>query len=97
MKILHGGAHGHSAPDSISFKLVRLARICQSALLVIYVVCRWIEDLTAFGDSADDVFELDVVGIVGLDVSCEAVEGALDGFFGGRVHHAWLSLYQYAV
>jgi len=46
--------------------------------------------LTAFGDSADDAVELDIVGVVGLDVGCEAVEGALDGFFGGGVHHAWV-------
>jgi hypothetical protein len=46
--------------------------------------------LTAFGDSADDAVVFDVVGVVGLDVGCETVEGALDGFFGGGVHHAGL-------
>jgi hypothetical protein len=47
--------------------------------------------LTAFGDSVDDVVKLDVVGVVGLDVGGKAVKGTLDGFFGGGVHHAWLS------
>jgi len=44
--------------------------------------------LTALGDTALDVLELDVVGVVGLDIGSETVEGALDGFLGGRVHHA---------
>ena len=46
--------------------------------------------LTALGDTALDVLELDVVGVVGLDIGSETVEGALDGFLGGRVHHAGL-------
>jgi hypothetical protein len=49
-------------------------------------------DLTAFGDSANDAVELDIVGVVGLDVGCKAVESALDGFFGRGVHHAGLCL-----
>ena len=47
--------------------------------------------LTALGDTALDVLELDVVGVVGLDIGGETVEGALDGFLGGRVHHTGLS------
>jgi hypothetical protein len=50
----------------------------------------WEECLATLGDSADDIVKFDVVGVVGLDVGGEAVEGALDGFFGGGVHHAWL-------
>jgi hypothetical protein len=49
--------------------------------------------LAALGDTALDVLELDVVGVVGLDIGCEAVEGALDSFLGGRVHHARLHVY----
>ena len=47
--------------------------------------------LAALGDTALDVLELNVVGVVGLDISCETVESTLDGFLGGRVHHAGLS------
>jgi len=43
--------------------------------------------LTALRDSADDVVVLDVIGVVGLNVSGETVESTLDGFLGGRVHH----------
>jgi len=39
--------------------------------------------LAALGDTALDALELDVVGIVGLDVGGETVECALDGFLGG--------------
>lgn len=46
--------------------------------------------LAALGDTALDVVPLDVVGVVGLDIGSETVEGALDGFLGGRVHHAGL-------
>jgi hypothetical protein len=46
--------------------------------------------LAALGDTALDVLELDVVGVVGLDIGCKTVEGALDGFLGGRVHHTGL-------
>ena len=50
--------------------------------------------LTALGDAALDVLELDVVGVVGLDIGGETVQSALDGFLGGRVHHAGLLKYQ---
>jgi hypothetical protein len=46
--------------------------------------------LAALGDSGDDALVLDVIGVVGLDVGGETVEGALDGFLGGRIHHAGL-------
>jgi hypothetical protein len=46
--------------------------------------------LATLGDSGDDALVLDVIRIVGLDVGGETVEGALDGFLGGRVHHARL-------
>lgn len=39
--------------------------------------------LTALGDTALDALKLDVVGVVGLDIGGETVQGALDGFFGG--------------
>lgn len=50
--------------------------------------------LAALGDSRDDALVLDVIRIVGLDVGGETVESALDGFLGGRVHHAGLELKQ---
>ena len=50
--------------------------------------------LAALGDSGDDALVLDVIGVVGLDVGGETVEGALDGFLGGRVHHAGLGTRQ---
>ena len=53
-------------------------------------VCVYGGDLAALRNSRDDVVIFNVVGIVGLDVSSEAVEGTLDGFFRGRVHHAGL-------
>jgi hypothetical protein len=46
--------------------------------------------LAALGDTALDVVPLNVVSVVGLDVGCETVQSALDGFLGGRVHHAGL-------
>ena len=46
--------------------------------------------LSALGDARLDVIELDVVGVVGLDVGGETVESALDGLLGGAVHHAGL-------
>jgi hypothetical protein len=46
--------------------------------------------LAALGDSGDDALVLDVIRVVGLDVGGETVEGALDGFLGGRVHHTGL-------
>ena len=46
--------------------------------------------LTAGGGALDDFALLDVVGVVGLDVDGEAVEGALEGVLGGGVHHAGL-------
>lgn len=46
--------------------------------------------LTALGGTGNDVVELKVVGVVGLDISGEAVKGTLDGFLGGGVHHAGL-------
>jgi hypothetical protein len=48
--------------------------------------------LAALGDSGDDALVLDVIGVVGLDVGSKTVEGALDGFLGGRVHHAGLEM-----
>ena len=46
--------------------------------------------LAAGGGALDDFALLDVVGVVGLDVDGEAVEGALEGLLGGGVHHAGL-------
>jgi hypothetical protein len=46
--------------------------------------------LAALGDSGDDALVLDIIRVVGLDVGGETVKGALDGFLGGRVHHAGL-------
>lgn len=46
--------------------------------------------LSALGDTRLDVIELDVVGVVGLDIGGETVEGALDGLLGGAVHHTRL-------
>ena len=46
--------------------------------------------LSALGHARLDVIELDVVGVVGLDVGGETVESALDGLLGGAVHHAGL-------
>ena len=54
---------------------------------------RWGERrLAALGDTALDVVPLNVVSVVGLDVGCETVQGALDGLLGGRVHHAGLPI-----
>lgn len=57
---------------------------------IVNSVCVYGGDLAALRNPRDDVVEFNVVGIVGLDVSSEAVEGTLDGFFRGRVHHAGL-------
>ena len=46
--------------------------------------------LTAGGGALDKAVPLDVVGVVGLDIGGETVQSALDGFLGGRVHHAGL-------
>lgn len=46
--------------------------------------------LAAGGGALDDFAVLDVVGVVGLDVDGKAVERTLEGFLGGRVHHAGL-------
>lgn len=46
--------------------------------------------LAALGDSGDDALVLNVIRVVGLNVGGKTVEGALDGFLGGRVHHARL-------
>ena len=46
--------------------------------------------LAAGGGALDDFALLDIVGVVGLDVDGEAVEGALEGVLGGGVHHAGL-------
>ena len=48
--------------------------------------------LAALGHAALDVVPLDVVGVVGLDVSRQTVERALDRLLGGAVHHARLHL-----
>lgn len=39
--------------------------------------------LATLGNTALDVVELNVIGVIGLDVSGETVERALDGFLGG--------------
>lgn len=54
--------------------------------------CGWHGEmrLAAGGGALDDFALLDVVGVVGLDVDGEAVEGALEGFLGRGVHHAGL-------
>lgn len=36
-------------------------------------------DLASLGDSGDDGVVFDVVWVVGLDVGCQTVEGALNG------------------
>lgn len=46
--------------------------------------------LAAGGGALDDAVVLDVVGVVGLDVDGDAVEGALEGVLGRGVHHARL-------
>jgi hypothetical protein len=46
--------------------------------------------LATLGNTALDGVPLDIVGVVGLDIGGETVEGALDGFLGGGVHHAGL-------
>jgi peptide deformylase len=53
--------------------------------------------LSAPGDARLDVVELDVVGVVGLDVGGETVEGALDGLLGRAVHHAGLRVLVYRI
>lgn len=50
-------------------------------------------DLSALGNPGNDGVVLDVVGVVGLNVGGETVEGALEGFLGGRVHHAGVLLF----
>lgn len=57
---------------------------------IVNSVCVYGDDLAALRNPRDDIVVFNVVGIVGLDVSSEAVEGTLDGFFRGRVHHAGL-------
>lgn len=60
--------------------------------------CFWVREideymatrLSALGDARLDVVELDVVGVVGLDVGGKTVEGTLDSLFGRAVHHAGL-------
>jgi len=39
--------------------------------------------LTTLGDPGDDAIVLDIIGVVGLDVSGKTVESALDSFLGG--------------
>lgn len=46
--------------------------------------------LAALGHALDNALVLDVVGVVGLDVGGKTIEGALDRFLGGGVHHARL-------
>lgn len=46
--------------------------------------------LAAGGGALDDLAVLNVVGIVGLDVNGDTVEGALESVLGGGVHHAGL-------
>lgn len=53
-----------------------------------------VRHLAALGDSGDDALVLDVIGVVGLDVGSETIEGALNSFLGGRVHHAGLEMKQ---
>ena len=57
---------------------------------VVRAAGRWRMRLAAGGGALDDFAVLDVVGVVGLDVDGEAVEGALEGLLGGGVHHAGL-------
>jgi len=42
-----------------------------------------IKALTTLGNPGDDAIVLDVIGVVGLDISGKTIEGALDGFLGG--------------
>lgn len=46
--------------------------------------------LAAGGGALDDLAVLNVVGVVGLDVNGDTVEGALESVLGGGVHHAGL-------
>lgn len=48
------------------------------------------EHLATLGNTALDVVELNVIGVIGLDVSGETVQSALNGVLGGGVHHAGL-------
>lgn len=57
---------------------------------VVRAAGRWRMRLATGGGALDDFAVLDVVGVVGLDVDGETVEGALEGLLGGGVHHAGL-------
>lgn len=71
-------------------KLMHVIRLWSRAQIGRY--CYIVRDtcLTAGGGALDEAVPLDVVGVVGLDVDGKAVERALEGFLGGRVHHAGL-------
>jgi hypothetical protein len=47
-------------------------------------------DLTTLGSTLDNVVELNVISVVGLDISGETSQSTLDGLLRGRVHHARL-------
>jgi hypothetical protein len=66
------------------FALRRGYRVCSK------LVRQWNMRLATSGGALDDFAVLDVVGVVGLDVDGEAVEGALESILGGGVHHAGL-------
>lgn len=50
------------------------------------------DDLTghAFAHGLENVIVLDIVGVIGLDLSCDARERALEGFLGRGVDHLGL-------
>ena len=48
----------------------------------------WANLSTTLGNAAEDGVEFNVVGVIGLDFGGETIQRALDGFLGGRVHHA---------
>ena len=102
----HPGFASMSSRTSRAGKKREVARVVgvkdDACIVVIYlrsdgaIVCSleraWLEEmrLAASGGALDDFAVLDVVGVVGLDVDGEAVEGALEGVLGRGVHHAGL-------
>ena len=77
------GSFHHVVPVEMSFQTSFCAKSTNA-----------VRRLAALGHTALDVVPLDVVGVVGLDIGGETVESALDGFLGGRVHHAGLETEQ---
>lgn len=51
---------------------------------------RWVDLCKTLAHAVENRGVLDVVLIVGLELSCETVEGALESVLGGGVDHLWL-------